>query len=104
MLSLLRSISAPASSTAGPAADHAHHSDSTGDSPDDNGSQSASTHYLNITHVHRSDISLRPPSVPAPDLTRLRSLCRMEGHLAAQRQFRGTGPWSGGLENRIDVD
>lgn len=26
---------------------------------------------LAITHVHRSDIALRPPSVPRPDLVRL---------------------------------
>ncbi|GAB4820873.1 hypothetical protein N2152v2_007919 [Parachlorella kessleri] len=104
MLSLLRSVCTPAASPAGPvAADPAANKDGVGDSSDSDGSHSGG-HRLNITHVHRSDISLRQPSVPAPDLTRLRSLCRMEGHLAAQRQYRGTGPWSGGLENRIDVD
>jgi hypothetical protein len=60
--------------------------------------------HLSAAHVHRSDIRLRQPSVPSPDPDRLRSLVRMEGHLAAQRQFRGSGPWAGGLENRVDMD
>lgn len=55
-----------------------------------------------LAHVHRSDICLRPPARPQPDLQRVRSLLRQEGHLAAAKAFAGTGPWAGGIENRTD--
>lgn len=51
-------------------------------------------------HLHRSDIDMAPPAPPQPDKARLRSLVRMEGHVAAEAIFRGTGLWSNGLENR----
>lgn len=57
---------------------------------------------LAIAHLHRSNVRLNPASIPQPDWMKLRSLARMEGHLSVQRE-NGTGPWSGGLENRIDV-
>jgi hypothetical protein len=54
---------------------------------------------MSILRMHRSSVSLRPPSQPKVDVLRLRSLARMEGHLAVRKQF-GLGAWSGGLENR----
>jgi hypothetical protein len=57
---------------------------------------------LAIAHLHRSNVRLNPASIPQPDWMKLRSIARMEGHLSVQRE-NGTGPWSGGLENRIDV-
>lgn len=57
---------------------------------------------LAIAHLHRSNVRLNPASIPQPDWMKLRSLARMEGHLSVQRG-NGTGPWYGGLENRIDV-
>lgn len=54
---------------------------------------------MSILRMHRSSVSMRPPSQPKVDVLRLRSLARMEGHLAVRRQF-GLGAWSGGLESR----
>ena len=56
-----------------------------------------------LSHIHRSDLRLRPMSVPQPDALKLRSLCRMEGHLAAAKAA-GRGPWACGIEDRPDVD
>lgn len=56
-----------------------------------------------VAHLHRSDIRLKEASVPRPDWLKLRSLVRMEGHLAAARQFSNSGPWAGGLEVRTEV-
>lgn len=52
-----------------------------------------------LAHIHRSDLRLRPMTVPQPDFQKLRSLLRMEGHLGAAQQ-NGQGPWTLGLENR----
>ncbi|PSC72413.1 Radical SAM domain [Micractinium conductrix] len=60
---------------------------------------SSSSGRYALAHIHRSDIRLRPMPVPQPDMLKLRSLCRMEGHLGAAQQA-GAGPWSTGLENR----
>ena len=59
-----------------------------------------SGHVLERKHVHRSDIEMAPPAPPQPDWNRLRSLARMEGHLAAEAIFRRTGAWAKGLEHR----
>lgn len=56
-----------------------------------------------IFHVHRSDIELRPSTIPKPDYLKLRSLIRMEGHLAAAKLFRNDGVWAHGIENRVDM-
>lgn len=63
------------------------------------GSAEAPVRAYELAHIHRSDIALRPMAVPQPDFLKLRSLLRMEGHLAAA-QRAGAGAWAGGLENR----
>ncbi|KAI3428063.1 hypothetical protein D9Q98_006447 [Chlorella vulgaris] len=63
------------------------------------GSSAAGGAAFVLTHIHRSDLRLKLPSVPQPDYLKLRSILRMEGHLAAAAQ-RGRGAWSTGLENR----
>jgi hypothetical protein len=56
-----------------------------------------------VAHVHRSEIALRPATAPRPDMAKLRSLLRQEGHLAAAKIFSNSGPWAGPLETRISV-
>lgn len=41
---------------------------------------------LSCMHIHRSRILLRPSEQPKVDLRELRSLCRMDGHLAAAKR------------------
>lgn len=55
-----------------------------------------------LRHIHRSDMTLRPPAAPKVDQQRLRSLLRQEGHLAAAKVFAGRGAWAGGLEARVE--
>lgn len=62
-----------------------------------------SSSKLCLSHVHRSQIEFHSPAIPKPNMDRLKSVVRMEGHLAAAKLFSNSGPWSGGLENRIDV-
>ncbi|KAL4447381.1 hypothetical protein ABPG77_007414 [Micractinium sp. CCAP 211/92] len=68
---------------------------------EDGGGAAAGAYAL--AHIHRAEIRLRPMPVPQPDHLKLRSLCRMEGHLAVA-QAGGRGPWSQGLENRPDLE
>jgi len=58
---------------------------------------------FSVQHIHRSQIHFREPSRSKPNMDRIRSLVRQEGHLAAAKIFQRSGPWSQGLENRFDV-
>jgi radical SAM-linked protein len=63
----------------------------------------SSGNRFSVQHVHRSQICFREPSRSKPNMDRIRSLVRQEGHLAAAKIFQRSGPWSQGLENRFDV-
>lgn len=67
-------------------------------------SQSSNADTMSVVHIHRSKINFREPTPPKPSMDRLKSLVRMEGHLAAAKVFSNSGPWAGGLENRVDLE